>query len=592
MDSFTQYGLTNKSKISFFPTIDQAKKIQRIINSDETLDQMSQRVATTLFFIEKKFKTPQSEIVGLTQELKSYIDDKYCVMSTPIMINAGRHDDRPLSACTVPPIDIEKDDLQKIKPLIDQLHADGMGTGFNFNETTDPVATLKKLNAIAVEGAKSGKEDRPVGNMAVLSVHHPKILEFVSCKIDVDKNEEEWKFNLSIDVSEDFITAVKADNTYKLWDGTKLKAIEVLRAIATSSHRCGDPGLIFLSRLNFDNPTPNVGEYTSTAPCGEVGLIPGESCQFGYVNLGKFIDTTLKIPNIDLAKLEKVTRLMTRALDNALEISIERYQNETNRSVMTAKRKIGVGVCGLADLLVQMKLPYNSHRARELTRDLLAFINYVSKKESVRLASKRGSFEAIKSAKCRYNTTPGFLESKYTHFDTRFVTKKMWKQLGQEIRSKKLLRNSSTIALPPTGRSSIVINASPGIEPMFSILDNSDEINPYLIADLTALGMLTPENISEIKSARKIGHIESIPADIREVYKTAVEITPEHHLLMVSTIQTVIDESVSKTINLPEQTGIEDILNMYIFAHELNLKGITVYRTGSRKHQPRAVAKM
>lgn len=561
----------------------------RIISLQETPQHMIERMVATLFSVEGKFGTSSSEIQKMADEFGTFLDDKKCVMSTPVMTNAGRYENKPLSACTVPPIDL-RGDISQIEEVINHFHFDGMGTGFSLNETDEPVRVLRFLNKVAVEGANGGNEDRPVGNMAILSANHPQILNFVPVKTDADQKGEEWKFNISVDASAEFMDAVMQKIPYVLWDGIRLNAAEVMERIARSAHVCGDPGLIFMDRMNRDNPTPGLAPYTSTAPCAEVGLAPGESCQFGYINVGKFLSGDNN-RSINYSELELATRLMTRVLDNALEISIDRYFHPTSQHIMRAKRKIGVGICGLADMFIEMGIPYDSDKARQTALDIVAFINYVSKLESHELAKTRGSFGAmILPIGSRYNDEPGFLEQKYGNLETSQVTPAMWQGLGKLIRETGLLRNASTIALPPTGRSGLVIDASTGIEPVFTLVDNNGEVNPLLYSNLKEKGLLNQEMLDQINRSGRIGHIQSIPQALRNMYATALEIAPAGHLEMGAAIQHAVDESISKTINIPESSTPTDIADIYMSAYKKGLKGITVFRANSKRYQPRKLA--
>lgn len=584
----------NSTYISDFKPSIIAEEVLRngkIISLQETPQNMIERMVTTLFSVEGKFGTPSSEIQKMTNQFGAFLDDKKCVMSTPVMTNAGRYENRPLSACTVPPIDL-RGNLSQVENVINHFHSDGMGTGFSLNEVDEPVRVLQFLNNVAVQGANGGNEDRPVGNMAILSAHHPQILNFVFAKTDADQKGEEWKFNISVDASAEFMDAVIQKTPYVLWDGTRLNAAEVMESIARSAHLCGDPGLIFMDRMNKDNPTPGLAPYASTAPCAEVGLAPGESCQFGYVNVGEFVSGDDDI-SINYSELELVTRLMTRVLDNALEISIDRYFHPTSQHIMRAKRKIGVGICGLADMFIKMGIPYDSDQARQSALDIVSFINYVSKLESHELAKTRGSFEAmILPIGNRYNDEPGFLEQKYGRLETLHVTPDMWQGLGKLIRETGLLRNASTIALPPTGRSGLVIDASTGIEPVFTLANINGEINPLLYSDLKERGLLNQEVLDQINRSGRIGHIESIPLALRNIYATALEIAPAGHLEMGVVIQHAVDESISKTINIPESSTPMDITNIYMNAYKKGLKGITVFRANSKTYQPRKLAEL
>jgi ribonucleoside-diphosphate reductase alpha chain len=563
---------------------------RKILAHEESPQQMMERVVHALFSIETKFKTNPTEIQKLECEIGSLLDAGYCAMSTPILTNAGRHNNKPLSACTVPPIDLKKD-MTKIKAIVDHLHQDGMGTGFNLDDLDDPVAFLRKLNDIALEGAKSGKEDRPVGNIAVLSVYHPRIREFINAKNLADKHNEKWIFNISVNIDDAFMQAFLSNTTYRLRDGQEISARALLREIAKSVYLCGDPGLLFMSRLNEGNPTPGVGEYVAVAPCGEVGLAAGESCHFGYINVAKFLITEQKqSPVIDFKKLEHATRLMVRALDNALEISIDRYAYEEQKIILQAKRKIGIGICGLADLFMQCNIAYSDKQARNLAQDIIAFINYISKSESHELAKVRGPFGAMALSKgCRYNDNPGFIEQRFGTFSTPHVSAKMWHELAQKIRNTKLLRNASTVALPPSSGASLIINASQGIEPKFSLVEvhgKIKQINPLLQKALSNAGIVDKALLEKIMTLGCIGSLSEIPTNIRHVFSTASEISPQEHLAMMESLQSAVDESISKTVNVVSTITEQEIVDILYQAYCKNLKGITIYRDNSRKAQP------
>ena len=559
----------------------------RIISQDETPQMMMERVVNALFSIESKFNTDSEEIISLAKEFGSFLDDGLCVLSTPILTNAGRYCNKPLSACTVYSIDLRKG-MAAIKTNIDQLHQDGMGTGFNLDECEDPVSILKTLNKIAVEGFRSGKEDRPVGNIAVLSANHPKIEEFIDAKNNVDWNGEEWKFNISVNIDDVFMRAFFSDAEYVLKNGKKLSARRIMKKIARSIYICGDPGIVFLDRVNNGNPTPGIGSYLAVAPCGEVGLTAGESCQFGYINVAKFfIQKEGEDFVIDFPLLKRVTQLIVRALDNALEISIGRYPFEEQKVIMKAKRKIGIGICGLADLFMQCGISYADQKARNLAQDIISFINYHSKMESCELAKVRGSFEAINLTQgCRYNEFPGYIEQVSGRKSTRYITKQMWLDLAQKIRTTKLLRNASTIALPPTGRSAILINASWSIEPQFSLSIEGQEINQYLEKTLSNAHLLTPALKEKILKLGSIGSLIEIPIHIRDTFKIASELSTEEHLAMIEALQEVVDESISKTVNTIASINEQEILEILCQAYTKGLKGITIYRDGSRSMQP------
>lgn len=577
------------------PLAEKVLREGKILAPQETPKHMMERVVGTLFAVEAKFNTDPAELKNVAHEFGTYLDAGLCIMSTPILTNAGRYDNKPLSACTVPLIDWKKETQEMVKIKIDSLHQDGMGTGFNLDELEDPVAILQMLNKIAVEGAKSNKEDRPVGNIAILSINHPKIIEFIEAKKNADLRAEKWNFNISVSVDDSFMKALFNKADYKLRNGTTVSAQELMEKIAQNVHLCGDPGFLFLSRVNQGNPTPGVGEYLSVAPCGEVGLAAGESCQFGYINIGKFlISQPNSMPIIDFKKLEQVTRLMVRALDNALEVSIDKYAFEEQSEIMKMKRKIGVGICGLADLFIKSGIPYADEQARIIAQDIMAFINYHSKDESHELAKTRGSFGAMAlESGCKYNENPGFIEQRFGSITTQHISTDMWRTLDKKIRDTKLLRNSSTIALPPTGRSALIVDASTAIEPLFSLIETHEgkkQVHPLLLTALTHAGVRNPTILKKIGELGCIGSVEEIPVSIRTLFKTALELSADEHLSMMESLQAVVDESISKTVNVKKNVTIPEIIAIYCQAYTKGLKGITIYRDNSRTDQPKELA--
>lgn len=562
---------------SFFTPSQTALRILeqgKILQPGEAPSQMVERVVSAIVGTETIYSVSAKEIESFARELTDLIDQKKVIFSTPVMTNAGSNNGRPLSACTVPPINL-REDMSKIKKMVDIYHQEGLGTGFSFDSLSDPLPMLLFLNEVAVEGAASGQEDRPVGNMGLLSVNHPKIKEFICAKMN---SEITWKFNISVNINDDFILAYRKGGKYSLNNGQKYYAKEIFDLIATASFISGDPGIIFMDRLNYDNPVPDLGNYQSVAPCAEVGLAPGESCQFGYLNLNSFFDDA---GNFDRKGLIRAVRLLTRSLDDALDINIKNFQIRLSADLTRAKRKIGIGVCGVADLLVKLKLGYDTEAGRKLIKDLILLINYISKEESFNLAQLRGPFLAFPGS--LYNSIPGFIERKYSQANSEYVKAADWIRLAKKIRNTGL-RNCSTISLPPTGRSGLIIDASTGVEPFFNLLKNGG-LHPELVADLKKLNLpLTglEKTIIESGGCQNIG----LPPEIAAIYKTATEIHPQDQLKMVAEIQQGVDESISKTINLPNQTSIDELKNILLDAYYTGLKGITVYINNRRSRQP------
>lgn len=559
----------------------------KMLANDETPAEMVGRVSKTLFKIEEKFGTPKNEIQNLTSDFENLILQKRLALSTPIITNAGRHLNKPLSACTVLGLDLQTE-LNSLRKSVTQAHTDGMGTGFNLDRLEEPIQMLRILNDMAIEIANAGKEERPVGNIAIMSVHNPKIAEFISIKDGSDDKKEVWKFNLSVNISKEFMEKLNQNGDYKLTDGQIVSAKEIFQKIAENAYRSGDPGVLFMDRFERDNPTPSFGRYESVAPCGEVGLMAGEACQFGSINLGKFVKNDAKGKRIDYEAMEQAVRILTRALDNSLEISLSRYAETSTRNVMSARRKIGVGICGLADLLGQLHLSYDSKEARSKAVEVISFINYISKLESHELAENRGSFNALPIS--RYLEMPGFIESRFGENETELVTKEMWRDLADRIRDSRLLRNVSTTALPPTGRSATIVDASHGIEPFFTLVNSSGVVNGYLYEELVGIGRSDSKTIQEIIKAGSIRDVDGIPNTIKNSYKTGLEIEPIDQIIMCSKVQDVVDEAISKTINLPKTSTVKEIQQIYLNGYVMGLKGVTVFRESSRTQQPRKLA--
>lgn len=567
-----------ESRFPSTPGLERYLRDQLLTAPGETARDMIARIVGALTEADRTFGTPAAAEAFVT-DLGHALDERRVVFSTPIMTNAGDRD-RPLSACAVPPVDL-RGDLEQAKTVIDGYHRAGMGTGFDLDDTDDPVAVLRHLNDVAVAGASSGAEDRPVGNMAILAIGHPRAAEFVACKRDADARGEQWRFNISLAVGDADMRAAT--------DGP-CRQRDLLAAAAEAAHACADPGLLYADRMNAANPTPKLGEYVSTAPCAEVGLVAGETCQFGYVNLGAFHDPggAAGVP-VDLNALAATVRVLVRALDNALELSIGRYPHALSATVMRAKRKIGVGVCGLADLLLAAGLPYDSPPARHLAQEVIAYVNHVSKAASVELAAERGACPAVLGGESRY-ADPHFL-ARFAGMGLRTVTSASWAMLAEQVAATGMLRHSSTIALPPTGRSAPVIAASTGIEPLFRLTDerladagHRGGLHPAARAALTGRPRLLAVALRE---GRLPDH--DVPRPLAELLATATQISPGGHLAMAAAVQECVDEAVAKTVNLPADASVGDVRDIFQNAWELGCKGITVYRDSSRTVQPKAL---
>jgi ribonucleoside-diphosphate reductase alpha chain len=531
---------------------------------------MVERVVSALATVEQGFDGVDGA-ESFAMQLTAAVDNKDVILSTPVLTNAGRFSEKPLTACTVPSLEVREANKEVLRKEIGILHEQGMGTGFNLGDVENPASILRFLNDVALEGVASGREDRPVGNMAVLSVYHPGILEFIEAKHQT--GDYSWKFNISVDVDDAFMQALANDDVITLQNGRTILASEVFGRICEAATDCADPGLVFLDRMNARNPLPGLGEFKTTAPCAEVGLIEGETCQFGYVNVANFVKSSTNGLAIDYDGLRGTTRLMARALDDALEISIANLPTSRSRMVAAHKRKIGIGICGVADALSIAGVAYDTEAGRNVIRDMLACINYESKEESIRMAESRGSCLAMSGMvlpnQNRHMTEVPLIESLYADKANGYVSADAWQSIAQHIRRTRSLRNITTVALPPTGRSALIIDASTGVEPHFAF-------------------PVTNPRVQELYEGARQSRPEAHSSD---AFKTARAISPLGHLAMASTLQFFTDEAISKTINLPAGSGSDLTRKIYLKAHETGMSGITVYVDGSSKLQPKPLSK-
>jgi len=569
------------NKIIYKPS-DRAYKVLvqgKILAKKETPQQMFERTVNTIFNVEKNLKIPIAETKLAKDKFAKFMAEKTFTPGTPTLTNAGRkgYGKSPLCSCALIPVDLKQKEASA--KMIKAYYKQNMGSGFDLTPYADPVKLLIWLNNLALQETISGKYDRYIGNMANLHISHPKIKDFIRTK---NKKKLNY-FNLSVIINDAFMQAARKRGSFKMMDGARVSAYDLLKLIAESAWNCGDPSFLNLERMNKDNPLGNIAPYTSAPPCAEMGLTEGETCQFAYINISKF--TTPK--GIDYKKLEEVTRVVTRALDNAVEIGLNNFPHPKSTKIAQLKRKIGIAASGLADTLLYYNLPYSSTKARQLAKDVLSFINFVSKSESVKLAFQRGSCEAMKDKK-NNKYYKNYLEKRYD-FGTGKISKNQWKELDMYIKKTGKLRNICTTALPPAARVSILMDASTGIEPFFGIPAKVEEL-PSSIIDFVKKH--APLNVKEIlNKAVTEGTFKntSLPIHAKKCLKTAKEISPIGHLKMAAALvgnKGVVDETASKTVNLSRDATPKDILNILFCAHDLGLKNISVYRDNSYKEQP------
>ncbi|UCH22876.1 MAG: vitamin B12-dependent ribonucleotide reductase [Deltaproteobacteria bacterium] len=539
----------------------------------ETPQKLFRRVARHVAAAEKNYG--HADLAEkMEEQFYGMMTDFYFLPNSPTLMNAGRRLGQ-LAACFVLPVEDSLDGIFSSLHHAALIHKSGGGTGFSFSRlrpkdsrvgttggvASGPVSFMKIFNT-ATEQVKQGGTRRGA-NMAILRVDHPDIMDFIYCK---KKNGALNNFNISVSVTDAFMEAVKKKTAYSLVDPVdnrkvgELKAAEVYRALVEQAWENGDPGVIFLDKINKDNPTPDIGEIESTNPCGEQPLLPFEACNLGSVNLAKFVAEKDGEPVVDYHRLNEVIRLAVRFLDNTIDMS--KYPLSEIIDMVKGNRKIGLGVMGFADMLYQLKVPYNSEKALEVAEEVMLFIQTASHEASKQLAEERGVFN---------------------NFD-----KSVYKNQTDQT-----YRNATTTTIAPTGTLSIIAGCSSGIEPLFAlsfvrnVMDNDEllEVNPYFEKVARERGFYSRELMDIIARKGSIADLEEIPEDVREIFVTAHDVSPEWHVSMQAAFQKYTDNAVSKTVNLPHDATREDVLKVYDLAYELGCKGITIYRDGSKENQ-------
>jgi len=522
------------------------------------------------------------------------LDSGNFLPNSPTLMNAG-HDLQQLSACFVLPLEDSMESIFESIKNAALIHKSGGGTGFSFSRlreadarvrstngvSSGPISFLKVFNS-ATDAVKQGGTRRGA-NMAILSVDHPQILEFITCK---ENTKELTNFNLSVGITEKFMNAVYEDNEYELISPhtkkviKKLKARDVFDLIVKMAHQNGEPGIIFLDRINKHNPTPQIGEIESTNPCGEQPLLPNEACNLGSMNLAGMI----KNNQIDWDTLKKTTRDSVDFLDSVIDMS--KFPLPEIDKMVKSNRKIGLGIMGWADLLFLLKIPYNSDEAILLAEQVMEFVDYHSKVRSIELAEEKGAFKNFKGS--IYETEKLIRED----------LKLDWKELNKTI-AKKGIRNATTTTIAPTGTISMICNTSGGVEPQFSlvyvknVMDGNKllYINPHFEKAIKDAGIYSSELMEKVAEEGSVAHIAEIPEEIKKVFVTSHDISPKWHLRMQGAFQKYVDNAVSKTINFTKEATKEEIKMAYELAYELGCKGVTVYRDGSRENQVLNVGK-
>lgn len=571
-------------------------------NCIETPQDMFRRVADTIASGDLEFGKTSKDVQNLSDRFYNAITHRYFMPNSPTLMNAGR-DLGQLAACFVLPID---DSLESIFETIKNtalIHQSGGGTGFSFSRlrpknsvvrstmgvSSGPVSFMEVFNA-ATEAVKQGGTRRGA-NMGILRVDHPDIIEFINCKSDNNKLNN---FNISVAITDKFMEAYLNGKDYDLINPQnneivgKMDAGAVFDLIIDSAWKNGEPGIVFIDKMNKDNPTPQIGKIESTNPCGEVPLLPYEACNLGSINLGLMVKEQDGEFVVDWDLLENTVRTAMRFLDNV--IVVNNYPLPQISEMVQNNRKIGLGVMGWADMLMQMGIAYNSEEGTSLATDVMSFIDYVSKTESVELAKERGCFNNFKGS---VYEDSHYFSKKFTGKTSHKVNDKMWAQLDKDVQ-KYGLRNATTTCIAPTGTISMIAGASGGIEPLFGlvfsrlIMDGTEllEVNPVFEKYMKTHGLYTEDLMNKIAKCGSVAHIEELPDEVKRIFVTAHDISPYWHVKMQAAFQQFTDNAVSKTVNFIESATREDIKKTYILAYKNNLKGITVYRNNSRQFQP------
>ena len=540
----------------------------------ETLEEMFHRVARNLAQAELSYD-PDANLSELEEEFYGIMFRLEFLPNSPTLMNAGR-ELQQLSACFVLPVD---DNLESIFESVKHtalIHKSGGGTGFSFSRlrpaqdvvgstggvASGPVSFIRAFDA-ATDVVKQGGTRRGA-NMGILHVTHPDIVRFIQSKEDGTSLSN---FNISVAVNEEFMEKVKLNEEYALINprtgevvGHK-NARQVFDLMVEMAWKTGDPGIVFLDRVNKDNPTPHLGQIESTNPCGEQPLLPYESCNLGSINLARMIRLTSQGAEVDWSRLGQTIRVAVHMLDNVIDVN--RYPIPQIKEMSLKTRKIGLGVMGFADLLVQMGIPYDSHKAVGIAEEVMSFIQDRANEASRELAETRGAFPA-------------------------------WKGSLYEQRGEPELRNATRTTIAPTGTISIIAGTSSGIEPHFAlsyvrnVMDNDQlvEANPLFEAVARKEAFFSRELMEEMAEKGGLEHVHTpIPNWVRRLFVTAHDIAPEWHARLQAAFQKYIDNAVSKTINFREDATTKDIADAYKLAHELDCKGITIYRDGSKMGQ-------
>ncbi|MBN1234277.1 MAG: vitamin B12-dependent ribonucleotide reductase [Candidatus Coatesbacteria bacterium] len=535
----------------------------------ETPEDLFLRVAKDIAEADKKYNENFEKTVEEFYELLASLD---FIPNSPTLMNAGR-ELQQLSACFVLPIEDSIDSIFTAIKNTALIHKTGGGTGFSFSRlrpradmvlstsgiSSGPVCFMQVFDA-ATKAIKQGGTRRGA-NMGILRADHPDIEEFIVAKQDLTQLNN---FNISVAAPDAFIEAVKANREYSLVNPrsgremSKISAKKLFDTIINQAWKTGEPGLVFIDRINRSNPTPSIGPIEATNPCGEQPLLPFEACNLGSLNLKQMLRKTVKGWEVDYEKFRTRIHQSIHFLDNVIDRS--KFPLPEIEQMVQKNRKIGLGIMGFSDMLYLLEMPYNSLQTEEFASELMKFIQEESDKASIELGKRRGVF-------------PTWNESIYAGRDDR------------------KFRNSTRTTIAPTGTISIIANCSSGIEPVFALAftrhvmdgDTLIERNPIFAEKVSNMGIDVEAVVSQVLESGRCTNITTLPESIRRLFVTAHDISPEWHVRIQAAFQKHTDNAVSKTINFSRDATVEQVRNAFFLSYDLGCKGITIYRDGSRE---------